>query len=604
MGRINSLCLTMIGVLLLTLQDHVDGFYSSSSSLAVGRRWGTYGTPLHASSLSSIDLSKLNRKELQGLAKENNIKANLKTTLILEALMALQSGRVADVDSMAHTKVDAEKKMKAPKKSSTGTGKGIMKKSLIPPYVENLDLLDEWVAIRNPNQEQISIAGWKISDNLRKHIYTFEEGTIIDPGSSIYLYCTAKNLDETKMKKPAVFWKNKDGSTRMANILNDEGDEMKLLDPSDKIVASIFKTPDQVYIQDIDLKDECITLSNPTRRDIFLENWVISDDERRNVLTLGKNAMVPAESSLYVYCCAKGKEESRIMHPFVFWLNNDGSKRMKNVLNDDGDKVILLAPDQQAIASFLKIESEKSDFYGYEDKYDLSNALNEQGLSEGITTEDKSGLRKLVTSYNDAPEEMKKRTNKDLVKKPKKEKAPVKAKAKAKKAPKVKPAVVNTNKPATTAQVKAVNPPRSYGIGTPRAKPPAVVNYIPGTPPPAPRSAAKATTNGPTTTSATRVEISKPPKSYGIGTPRAKPPTPVNYIPGTPPVVSLPAPAAVTEPSPSNPEKTPVARRQTSSSPWDPNIMVLVILSISYFFVFSSFVSFEFFSLFFIYISL
>ena len=111
MGRINSLCLTMIGVLLLTLQDHVDGFYSSSSTLAVGRRWGTYGTPLHASSLSSIDLSKLNRKELQGLAKENNIKANLKTTLILEALMALQSGMVADVDSMAHTKVDAEKKM-------------------------------------------------------------------------------------------------------------------------------------------------------------------------------------------------------------------------------------------------------------------------------------------------------------------------------------------------------------------------------------------------------------------------------------------------------------------------------------------------------------
>jgi len=205
-------------------------------------------------------------------------------------------------------------------------------------------------------------------------------------------------------------------------------------------------------------------------------------------------------------------------------LNNDGSKRMKNVLNNDGDKVILLAPDQQAIASMLKIESEKSDFYGYNDKYDLSDSLNEQGLSTGITREDKSGLRRLVKSFQEAPEELKKRTNKDLVK-TKVKKAPVKAAAKK-----------STKKPlqrkSTVTQNEVVKPPRSYAIGTPRAKPPPTINYVPGTPPTATSSRTAAMSNS-------RVEIIKP-----------------------------------VSPPPSS--KMPLAAKRIyiSPSPWDPDVMV------------------------------
>merc|ERR1711871_1846305 len=194
--------------------------------------------------------------------------------------------------------------------------------------------------------------------------------------------------------------------------------------------------------------------------------------------------MVPAESNLYLYCSAKDKDESRIFHPFVFWLKND--------LNDDGDKIILLAPDKQPIASLLKVESTKSDFYGYKDNFNLSDAVNEQGLSTGITEDDKSGLQKIVTSFQNAPEELKKRTNKDLVKKVKK----VPAKPKAKKTSELKPQdkdgktdtiQTGTASPSSTtsaSRVEIIKPPTSASMKTAAANaPPKKVGQIS---PPAP----------------------------------------------------------------------------------------------------------------------
>ena len=125
-----------------------------------------------------------------------------------------------------------------------------------------------------------------------------------------------------------------------------------------------------------------------------------------------------------------------------------------------------------------------------------------------------------MKSYQDAPEELKKRTSKDLVKK------------KATKNPARKPSNSKpraSTKKSTITGTDVVKPPRNYAIGTPRAKPPPTINYVPGTPPKAINS---------------RIEIIKPV-------------------------------------SPPSPEEKPVVAKKSflSSSPWDPDVMVTVILS-------------------------
>ena len=40
--------------------------------------------------------------------------------------------------------------------------------------------------------------------------------------------------------------------------------------------------------------------------------------------------------------------------PYMFWLNKDGKNRMKNVLNDDGDKIHLMNSHEKVVATCEK----------------------------------------------------------------------------------------------------------------------------------------------------------------------------------------------------------------------------------------------------------
>ena len=60
-------------------------------------------------------------------------------------------------------------------------------------YVSDLNLKDEWVKISNTGSSPVSLNGWKIEDEGRKHTYTFPSYTL-DSGSTVTVY-TEKGTD-------------------------------------------------------------------------------------------------------------------------------------------------------------------------------------------------------------------------------------------------------------------------------------------------------------------------------------------------------------------------------------------------------------------------
>ena len=108
-----------------------------------------------------------------------------------------------------------------------------------------------------------------------------------------------------------------------------------------------------VVIEDIDLAEDVITLFNPHSDELNLNGFTISDDHGKNT-TIIKEAKVAPQSNLYIYCNAKNAEQRDLRTPYIFWTNKNGKNRMKNVLNDNGDKILLMDANGNLVSSFAK----------------------------------------------------------------------------------------------------------------------------------------------------------------------------------------------------------------------------------------------------------
>ena len=86
------------------------------------------------------------------------------------------------------------------------------------PYVEDIDLIDELIVLRNPSKEASDISGYQVADDQNFNVFHFPEGTIIEPKGYLYLYCCAKSQTskhhQRTRKEPHIQWTNKDGSQR------------------------------------------------------------------------------------------------------------------------------------------------------------------------------------------------------------------------------------------------------------------------------------------------------------------------------------------------------------------------------------------------------
>ncbi len=96
--------------------------------------------------------------------------------------------------------------------------------------VEELDLVAEWVRLRNSGTAQVDLAGWYLTDDGPNFRYDFAGGSIA-PGAALLLYSGSTGVDTDGRR----YWYER-------NVWNDEGDTAHLYDPEGTEI-SVLRRP-------------------------------------------------------------------------------------------------------------------------------------------------------------------------------------------------------------------------------------------------------------------------------------------------------------------------------------------------------------------------
>ena len=94
-------------------------------------------------------------------------------------------------------------------------------------YVSDLSLKDEWIKVTNKGSSPVSLSGWKIEDEGRKHTYIFPSYTL-DAGSTVTVYTKMGTNSATEL-----YW----GSSSL--IWNNDGDTAAIYDNSGQLVSTL-----------------------------------------------------------------------------------------------------------------------------------------------------------------------------------------------------------------------------------------------------------------------------------------------------------------------------------------------------------------------------
>ena len=94
-------------------------------------------------------------------------------------------------------------------------------------YVSDLSLKDEWIKVTNKGSSPVSLSGWKIEDEGRKHTYIFPSYTL-DAGSTVTVYTKMGTNSATEL-----YW----GSSSL--IWNNDGDTAYIYDNNGQLVSTL-----------------------------------------------------------------------------------------------------------------------------------------------------------------------------------------------------------------------------------------------------------------------------------------------------------------------------------------------------------------------------
>lgn len=115
------------------------------------------------------------------------------------------------------------------------------------------------------------------------------------------------------------------------------------------------------YVSNINLLDETITLYNPSSYDHPMTGYYLHDYHQKHCYKFPDNFILLSKSFVTLYCCP-GKlayhQELQETETKLFWKNNDGSLRKKEVLNNGLETYLLpyLTPQQMEIPWCLSME--------------------------------------------------------------------------------------------------------------------------------------------------------------------------------------------------------------------------------------------------------
>ena len=119
-------------------------------------------------------------------------------------------------------------------------------------------------------------------------------------------------------------------------------------------VSSPLPARTEIYVGDLDLEDEIVSLVNPTGEDRDLSGYRIADQSEKHVYTIPDGIIMKGNSTLHVYCDSKKATDPK--EPFIYWLNKNGKPRRAPVLNNEGDEINLYDKDGNIVSRCRKQE--------------------------------------------------------------------------------------------------------------------------------------------------------------------------------------------------------------------------------------------------------
>ncbi|EGD72030.1 hypothetical protein PTSG_00046 [Salpingoeca rosetta] len=104
----------------------------------------------------------------------------------------------------------------------------------------SIDLTDEFADIINDSSEPIDLEGYHVEDVQGANKSHPFSSYVIAPGHTTRFWTTPKAQSGLKEDENNLFWRNKNGAPRAKNVLNNEGDGLRLISPEGTVVSSIF----------------------------------------------------------------------------------------------------------------------------------------------------------------------------------------------------------------------------------------------------------------------------------------------------------------------------------------------------------------------------
>ena len=114
------------------------------------------------------------------------------------------------------------------------------------PFVSFLNTQEEEIVVHNPRNMAVAMEGWYVHDESGAHRFNFPFDFMLPGNSSVVIYaCPGKYLPAIENRPDLhLMWKTEKGTSRKAEVLNNEGETIYLKTPQDSLASRMTVSAD------------------------------------------------------------------------------------------------------------------------------------------------------------------------------------------------------------------------------------------------------------------------------------------------------------------------------------------------------------------------
>jgi len=190
--------------------------------------------------------------------------------------------------------------------------------------IQKLNLKGDYVTIINKKSEDVPLEGWRLRSTNGSQEFLFPADLVLKGGCTITVW--SGRTAESKHNPPcSLFWTKK-------FIWNDKGDEAQLVDGHGNVVDSVVEMPLEdtpIFIQELDLKGDYVTIINTTENDVNFCGWRLKSVVGRQSFQFPDDFVLKAGATVTVWSGRTADTKHNPPSSF-FWTK-------KFIWNDKGD---------------------------------------------------------------------------------------------------------------------------------------------------------------------------------------------------------------------------------------------------------------------------